>query len=151
MLQALHLPGIFHRRLQQADVRNSVHPVVGHIEVGLRVGDEVIPAICCHQLVRVDHVLLGVSLLIHLGAELMIHPCMAVVKADLPALFHGLVQHVDGVEQLAVVRPVLRQGGDVPHPGSKVLTGEPLQLLYQLPTLSVRDVLGKQQPVDEDP
>ena len=81
----------------------------------------------------------------------MVRPCLTVVKADLPAFFHGLVQQVDGVEQLAVVQPVVGQGGDVLHPGLEVPAGKSFQLFRQFPALAVGNVLGEQQTVNEEP
>ena len=82
---------------------------------------------------------------------LLVQTVGGVVEGHLVATADGLVQRLDGEEELPVLRRSDRHGADVLHTGLEVAVGQALQLLHQLFALAVRDVLGEEERVDQQP
>ena len=150
-LQALDLLHGLGRDGQQLYVCDPVQPVVGHVVVLIIVADQVIAPVGRRDLVGVDDVRPDVPGAVPTGVELLVGTVAVVGERDLPPLADGFVQHLDGVKQLLAVEGQIRHGADVPHPGPEIPVGQALQLADQLFTLTVRNVLGEQQAVDEQP
>lgn len=137
--------------VQDLQLRDSVQAVVGNVVILVIVADQVIfPLLGCHLVRRDD-----VHPLCAVGAGLAMLPLVRAVfqilEADLPSPADGLVQQLDGEKELLVVGFVLRQAGNVLHPAAEIHIGQALQLVHQLLTLAVRDVLGEQQAINEQP
>ena len=137
--------------VQNFQLRNAVQTVVGNVVVLVIVADQVIfPLLGCHLIRRDD-----VHPLCAVGAGLAMLPLvravLQILEADLPPPADGLVQQLDGEKELLVVGLVLRQAGNVLHPAAEIHIRQALQLVHQLLALAVRDVLGEQQTVNEQP
>ena len=124
---------------------------MGHIVVLIIVADQVIPPVSRCDLVGVDDILPNVPGTVPSWVELFVGAVAVVGEGDLPPFADGLVQHLDGVKQLLAVEGQVRHGSNMPHPGPEIPVGQALQLTDQFFTLAVRDVLGEQQAVDEQP
>lgn len=74
-----------------------------------------------------------------------------IMKRHLPAAGDCFVQRFNGEEQLPVFRRRIRKRSNVSHLCPKIAGREPFQLFHQLPALTVRNVFGKQQSVDQQP
>lgn len=81
----------------------------------------------------------------------LVRAVFQILETDPPSPADGLVQQLDGEKELLVVGLVLRQAGNVLHPAAEIHIGQALQLVHQLLTLAVRDVLGEQQAINEQP
>ena len=64
-------------------------------------------------------------------------------------LADGLIQELNGVEQLLVMSHILGHPGNMLDPGAKVDIGQPFQFANQVFALVVRNVAGKQETVNE--
>ena len=139
------------RLIQNFQLRDAVQAVVGNVVILVIVADQVIfPLLGCHLVRRDDvHPLCAVGAGFNVLA--LVRAILQVLEADLPPPADGLVQQLDGEKELFVVGFVLRQAGNVLHPAAEIHIGQTLQLVHQLLALAVRNVLGKNQAVNEQP
>ena len=70
-------------------------------------------------------------------------------ERNLPVFTDRFVQQLYVIEKLAVIRPVLRQHGDIADPGSEINIRKIFQLFHKVLTLAVRNMSRKDQAVDQ--
>ncbi len=139
------------RLIQNFQLRDAVQPIVGNVVILVIVTNQVIfPLLGRHLIGRNDvHPFRAVGAGFNVMA--LVRSILQVLEAYLSASADGLVQQLDGEKELLVVGFVLRQAGDVLHPAAEIHIRQALQLVHQLLALAVRDVLGEQQAVNEQP
>ena len=143
VFQAFHLAFRFHRSLQQGNICNPVNTVVGNRIVMVVVADQVVPPLAGHHLVRIQRLAFHGAVCVHSGMQFHIRSIVVVGNPDLFPGGNRLVQDIDGVEQLRILRGVRRHAVHMVHPLVEIGAGKLSELINQLLPLLIRNRAGK--------
>ena len=139
------------RLVQNAEVRDPIHAVVGNIVILVVVADEIILSVLCRHLIRADDVLAHGAVRASFAVQLLVRAVFEIGEGGLLSGADRLIEHLDRIKQLRVSRLIVLHGADVPHMRAEISTRETLQLLRERFALAVRNVSGEQQAVDQKP
>ena len=151
VFQSFYFAGRLGRCVQHPDIRDAVQAIMRHIIVFVIVSDEVIPSVHRRHLIGIDDVFPYFAHTVSARMYLFVCAIGEIMERYLPAAGDCFVQRFNGEKQLPVFGGCICKRADVSHSCPKIAVGKPFQLFHQLPALTVRYVLGKQQPVDQQP
>ena len=137
--------------IQQPDICDPIQPEMHNSFVVFAVANEIIPPVGGRHLVGIDDIAFHRSGFVPARMELFVRAEAVVGEGDLLAVRNGLVQNLNGIKQLRILRRGLRQRGNKSHLGLEIAVGQPLQLFYQILALAIGNMLGKEQTIDQKP